>query len=159
ERAVDTASRVRGIGARARRRVRMQCGQAGSLKQPQQNRNRQSGGGKGHDDARDHQRLRHWVATEPRCRTPARHDAEEHEHPAAEEIESENFAKRLRIHDHAVQPETYHHWAAHREHRRGAHRPALRSGVPASSKASVTAIVTVMATSIATISGLAYTTG
>ena len=132
---------------------------AGGLEQPQQQRDRQRRRGKGHDDTRDDQRLRHRIAAEACRRTPAGDDAEEQEHAAAEQIESENLAERLGIRDQAVEPEPHRHRCAQPEHRRGAHHQALRSGAPASSRPSVTAIVSVIATSIVTISGLAYAMG
>ena len=142
---------VGGVGAQRRR--------AGGLEQPQQQRDRQRGRGKGDDDTRDDQRLRHRVAAEARRRAPARNDAEEQEHAAAEQIESEDLAERLGIRDQAVEPEADRHRGAQPEHRRGVIAQALRSGAPASSRPSVAAIVSVIATSIVRISGLAYATG
>ena len=131
----------------------------GRLEESQQQGNRQGRRGKGDDDSRDDQRLRDRIAAEPGRRAPARDDAEDQEHAAAEQIEGEDLAQRLGIRDQAVEPEPHRDGRAQPEYGRRAHGSALRSGAPAISRPSVTAIVSVIATSIARISGLAYATG
>src|SRR5262249_31048802 len=124
-----------------------------------QQRDRHGRRRKGDHDARDDHRLRHRIGAEPRRRSPARDDAEEHERAATEQVEAEYLAERLRIHDEAVQPETRRRRAEQPERGRGAHRSALRPGAPASSGPSVPAIVSVIGTWMARISGLAYASG
>ena len=65
-------------------------------------RHRQRRRRKGDDDAGDDQRLRHRIAAEPGRGTSAGDDPEQQEHAAAEQIEGEDLAQRLRMHDQAV---------------------------------------------------------
>src|SRR5262249_29261225 len=133
----DRASCSVGVGVRTRWRVSAQRGGAGCLEQPQQQRDRQGRGGKRDDDTRDDERLRDWIAAEPRRRTSTRDNAEDQEHTAAEQIEGEDLAERLRIYDQAVQSEPDRRRSAQPEYRRRAHGSALRSGAPAISRPSV----------------------
>src|SRR5262249_28161678 len=125
----------------------------------QQQRDRHGGRRKGDHDTRDDHRLRHRIGAEPRRRSPARDDAEEHERAATEQVEAEYLAERLRIHDEAVEPATRRRPAETPEQGRGANRRVPPSGAPASSRPSATAIVSVIGTSMARISGLAYAWG
>src|SRR5262249_44297625 len=116
-------------------------------------------GREGDHETRDDQRLRHGVAAEVRRRAAARDDREEQEDPATEEIEGEDLAQRVRVHDEAVEAEAHGRGAADSEELRRPHRPGWRAGAPATRSPSVTAIVSVIGTSMARISGLAQRWG
>ena len=122
-------------------------------------RDRQSRCGKRDNDAGNHQGLRHRVIADARRCAPPSDDAEQEEHAAAEQIEGDDLAKRLRIRDQAVEPKSDRGGGAQSEHRHAAHRFALRSGAPASSRPRVAAIVRIIATSMPRISGLASAGG
>ena len=93
-----------GIGARKRAGVQ-RCRPC-RFKEPQQERNRQRRRPPPQRQSRDDKRLRYGIAAQRRNRSPACDNAEKQKHTAAQEIESENFPKRLRIDDHAIEAET-----------------------------------------------------
>ena len=78
------------------RRLGAQAWPTRLLEQPQQQRDRQGGGREGHDDAGDHQRLRHRIAAQPGGRAAAGDDAEQQEDAAADQVEGEDLAQRMR---------------------------------------------------------------
>src|SRR5262249_11829375 len=102
----------------------------------------------------DDERLRDRIAAKSRRRTAASDDAEDQERAGAEDIERENLAQRMRLHDHAVEAETRGHCAAQPEHG-CAHGAASRSGGRASNRASVAATVSIMTSSMTRMIGLA----
>src|SRR5271166_776186 len=116
-------------------------------------------GREGDDDAGDHHRLRHGIEGEAGRRSPARDDAEHKKDPAADQIEGENLAKRLRIDDETVEPEPDQRRPYESRQRRRAHGSGLRRGGPATSIGSVTAIVSSMKASMKRMIGLAKPAG
>ena len=141
----------RGIGA--------QRDAPGLLKKPQHQRDRERAGREGDDNAGDHHRLRHGIGGEPGCRASPRDDAEQQENAAADKIEGENLAQRLRIGDEAIKAKTDQRRADEPGQRCRAHRRGARRGGPATSIGRVTAMDSVMKASMKRISGLANPAG
>ena len=105
----------------------------GLLLEPEDQGHGKRAGREGDDDAGDHHRLRHGIEREAGRRSPARDDAEHQEDAAADQIEGENLAKRLRIDDEAVEPEPDQRRPDQSRQRRRAHGSGLRRGGPATS--------------------------
>ena len=104
-------------------------------------------------------RLRHGIEGKAGRRSPARDNAEHEEDAAADQIEGENLAQRLRIDDEAVEPEPDQRRSDESRQRRCAHGSGLRRGGPATSIGSVTAIVSSMKASMKRMIGLAKPAG
>ena len=64
------------------------------------------GGREGDDNAGDDQRLRHRICLKSGRRAPAGNDAEQQEYAAADDVEGQDLAQRLRVGDKAEQAKT-----------------------------------------------------
>jgi len=107
----------------------------------------------------DHHRLWHRIGGEPGCRASTSDDAEQQKNAAADKIEGENLAQRLRIDDEAVKSKPHQRSADEPSQRCRAHRRGARRGEPATSMTRVTAIESVINASMKRINGLANPAG
>ena len=135
--------------------VRTQRRAASLLEQAQRQCDRERAGREGDDNPGDHHRLRNRIGGQSRRRAFPCDDAEHEENAAADQVERQNLAQRLRIGDHAIEAKTDKRRPDQPGQRRRAHRRGSRRGGPATSIGRVTAMVKVMKVSMNRISGLA----
>ncbi len=130
-----------------------------SWKSRSSNGDRERGGREGDDDAGDDHRLRHRIGGEAGGRALARDDAEQQEDAAAQDVEGEDLAQRVRIDDEAVEAEADQRRARQSGQRSRRSWHGGRLGGPMTSMGSVAAIESVMNASMNRISGLAQPAG
>ena len=143
------------FGFGLRRRLGGERDRARHGEQAQQHGDRKRRGRERDDDAGDQQRLRHRVAAHARRRAAARDGAEQQEDAAAHDVEREDLAQRMRVHDEAVGADADEQRGAEAEERAAAHRRTGLCGAPVSSSARISASVGISASSMTMMSGFA----
>ena len=107
------------------------------------------------DEARNDERLRHGIASKPGRGAASGDHAEQEKHPTAEQVEGEDLAKGLGMHDEAEQADTDERRRAQAVQRSGGHCGDSRAGGPATSRPSVAASDSMRTSSTTMISSFA----
>jgi hypothetical protein len=121
----------------------------------QEHRHGYGGGREGDHDAGDEERLRHRIGGQAGGRAAARDGAEQEEHAAAHDVEREDLAQRMRVHDDPVGAKPDQDRGGDAEERAGTHGDGGRSGAPARRSARMSVSDGISASSIAMMSGFA----